>query len=234
MIIGDKEFKYKKDALSHFKDILNSYESTQIVNESDFKDLVALIENRSDKDEKIGCGIESIQVIEVRYKTKCFELIRTDGSKEVFSYRSCINGKSKPLTKFSEACRETISEDLRNVKLTYFKKFSSKGEVKCQETGELCKWEELNVDHRQPNTFSVIVDRFIEVHRIDIKNVEYTEKMDGVYHFSDVVLAQKFKKYHKKMANLRLVKKGKNLGRSHQASINRQQKDLTIEFKNKN
>jgi hypothetical protein len=229
MIIGNREFKHKKDALSYFKNILNSYEPKQSVNEIDFKDLVGLIENRPDKNEKIGCGIEKIQVIEVRYKTKCFELIRTDGSTEVFSYLNCINGKSKPLTKFSKTCRETISEDLRNVKLTYFKKFSSKGEVKCQETGELCKWEELNVDHRQPNTFSVIVDRFIEVYKIDINVVQYSEIIDGVYHFTDIELAENFKKYHRDKANLRLVKKGKNLGRSHQARILRQKKDLTID-----
>lgn len=231
MIIGDKEFKFKKDAISYFKNILDSYEPTQTVSENDFKDLVGLIENRPDKDQKIGCGIESIQVIEVRFKTKCFELIRTDGSKEVFSYRNSINGKSNPLTKFSKTCRETISEDLRNVKLAYFKKFSKKGEVKCQETGELCKWEELNVDHPQPNTFSVIVDRFIEVHSIDINAVQYTEIMDGVYHFTDIELAENFKKYHRDKANLRLVVRGKNLRRSHQARNSRQKKDLTIDGK---
>ncbi|MCB0482201.1 MAG: DCL family protein [Flavobacteriales bacterium] len=229
MKIGHKDFKYKKDALNYYKEILNSYKPSEIVTESDLKDLVELIEIRPDKNEKIGCGIETIQVIEVRYKTKCFELIRKDGSKEVFSYRNCINGKSKPTAKFSKTCRETINEDLRNVKLAYFKKFSSKGQVKCQETGELCKWEELNVDHRQPNTFSVIVDRFIEVFRIDINAVEYIEVMDGVYSFAQKELADKFRNYHKDKANLRLVSKGNNLGRSHQARINRQQKDLTID-----
>jgi len=229
MKIGNKEFKYKKDALNYFKAILNSYEPTEIVNEKDFNDLVGLIEIRPDKDEKFGCGIETIHVIEVRYKTKCFELIRKDGSKEVFSYRSSITGQSKPTVKFSKACRETISDDLRNVKLAYFKKFSTKGQVRCQETGELCKWEELNVDHRQPNTFSVIVDRFIEVYRINIRAVEYVEIMDGVHNFSNVELAENFRNYHKEKANLRLVMKGKNLSRPHQARINRQQKDLTID-----
>ncbi len=156
-------------------------------------------------------------------------LVRVDGSKEVFSYLKCINGKSKPLAKFSKTCRETISEDLRNVKLAYFKKHSTKGQVKCQETGELCKWEELNVDHRQPNTFSVIVDRFMELNQIDLTAIEYIEIADGINHFADLGLAENFRKYHKKKANLRLVAKGKNLGRSHQARIGRQQKDLKIE-----
>ncbi len=229
MKIGNNEFKYKKDALNFYKGILNSYDSNQTVNEKDFNDLIDLIEIRPDKDDKIGCGIESIQVIEVRYKTKCFELVRINGSREVFSYLKCINGKSKPLAKFSKTCRETITEDLRKVKLAYFKKNSSKGQVKCQETGELCKWEELNVDHRQPNTFSVIVDRFIEVNKMDLKSIDYTEVVDGVYHFTDSKLAESFRQYHKDKANLRLVKKGQNLSRSYQARIKRQQKDLTIE-----
>jgi len=215
--------------LNYYKGILNSYQPNTVVNEYDLQDLIDLIEIRPDKQAKIGCGIESIQVIEVRYKTKCFELTRKDGSSEVFSYRNCLNGQSNPLAKFSKTCRESISEDLRNVKLAYFKKHSAHGQVKCQETGELCKWEELNVDHRQPNTFSIIVDRFIEFYRIDVNNIEYTEVMDGVYNFSDKELCEKFRQYHKGKANLRLVMKANNLGRSHQARVSRQQKDLTIE-----
>ena len=50
--------------------------------------------------------------------------------------------------------------------------------VKCQETGKLAKFEELNVDHRQPNTYSVIVDRFLELHEIDLEKIEYLQ-IDG-------------------------------------------------------
>ncbi|MFY9145635.1 MAG: DCL family protein [Bacteroidales bacterium] len=115
MIIRNIEFKHKKDALVYFKNIVNSYEPIQTINENDFKDLVELIENHPDKEEKIVCGIKKNQVIEVRYKTKCFELIRKDGSTEVFSYRKRINSESNPLAKFRKTCSETISEDLRNV-----------------------------------------------------------------------------------------------------------------------
>jgi len=115
MIIRNIEFKHKKDALVYFKNIVNSYKPIQTINENDFKDLVELIENHPDKEEKIVCGIKKNQVIEVRYKTKYFELIRKDGSTEVFSYRKRINVESNPLAKFRKTCSETISEDLRNV-----------------------------------------------------------------------------------------------------------------------
>lgn len=100
--------------------------------------------------------------------------------------------------------------------------------VKCQEAGELCKWEELVVDHRQTNTFSIIVDRFIELHNIDINSIEYIEIIDGVYDFNDKEISTKFKEYHKNKANLRIVKKGKNSGRAHQARVKQQKKDLRI------
>ena len=173
--IGRLNFKYKKEALAHFKKILNSYGFKESLSEEDFNDVLNLLKIHPNAKEKIGVGIKKIKVDETRYKTKCFNVIRVDSSCEIFSYIKCINGSLPPLTKFSKACRDTISDDLRSVKLSFFKGNSKKGRVKCQETGEMSLWVELNIDHRQPNTFSVIVDRFIELHRIDLSSVEYIE-----------------------------------------------------------
>lgn len=133
------------------------------------------------------------------------------------------------MTRFSGTCRDTIQDDINNVKLQYFKANSIKGEVKCQETGDLCKWEDLVIDHRQPNTFSVIVDRFIEVNQIDITTIEYIEVFDGVYRFKDDDISRKFREYHKEKANLRIVRKSKNSGRAYQARVKKQKKDLRID-----
>jgi hypothetical protein len=142
-------FKYKKEVLAHFKKILNSYGFKESLSEEDFNDVFNLLKIHPNAKEKIGVGIKKIKVDETRYKTKCFNVIRVDSSCEIFSYIKCINGSLAPLTKFSKACRDTISE--------------------------------------------------------------------------------KFRKYHKEKSNLRLVRKEKNLGRSHQARIKRQKKDLIIE-----
>ena len=114
------------------------------------------------------------------------------------------------------------------MKLSYFDKYSKKGKVKCQETGELFQYEELNVDHRQPNTFSVIVDRFVELKSIDLKNIEYLTIDGGPNELADKRLKEEFRQYHKDKANLRIVRKNLNLGRSYQARVNRQKKDLQI------
>jgi len=228
MKIGELEFKYKKDILNFYKKILNSYEFGDIVYENDFKNLNYLFEYQLDNKELIGSGIDSVRIAKSKFNMKCFEIVHTDNSTELFSYVKRINPDRKNFTKFNEACRQAIQKDLINVKQKYFDKFSVKGQVKCQETKELSKWNELNVDHRQPNTFSVIIDRFIELHKINIDKIKYIKVDGGPNELADIELKNKFIEYHKQKANLRIVRKDKNLGRSHQARIKRQKKDLTI------
>ncbi len=226
--IGEIEFATKKDALTNYKAILNAYDFGKELNTNDFNEIMNLLETHPRVKEKIGVGIDKVRIAKVQYNTKSFELVRIDGSTELFSYTKRINAPKTNFTKFREACRQAIQDDLRSVKLDYFEKHSKKGQVKCQESKELAKYEELNVDHRQPNTFSVIVDRFIELNRLDIENIEYLHIDGGPNELKDDKLKQEFRKYHQDKANLRIVKKDLNLGRSFQARMNRQKKDLTI------
>jgi len=229
IIIRDKEFKYKKDALLYFKNILGSYEFGEILNNSDQKDLIALLLQNETRKDKIGSGVKEIRIGKVQYGTKCFEINRNDLSIETFSYILCINGDRSPLTMFNAACRNAVDIDMRTVKQKYFDEFSIKGKVKCQETGILSSWSELNVDHRQPNTLSVILDRFIELNDIDIKQIKFTKTANNKIAFEDEKLSENFRKYHKQKATLRIVRKENNLSRTFQARIKTQKKDLTIE-----
>lgn len=229
--IGERKFSTKKEALNHYKEILNSYDFGESINEFDFKDILALLETHPKKEEMKGIGVKIIRIAKLKYNTKSFELVRLDNSTEIFSYTKRINAPKTNITKFSEACRKAIQEDLRNVKQAYFDKYSKKGKVRCQETKELLFWEQLNVDHRQPNTFSVILDRFIELNSIDIEKIEYVEIDGEGNELADLELKQKFIEYHREKANLRIVNKENNLGRSYQARIGRQNKDLIIEKK---
>ena len=227
--IGQKEFATKKEALSHYKTILNSYEFSGLLNKSDFNDILDLLEKHPNKEKKIGVGIEKVRVVKLNhYNSKAFELVRFDGSADYFSYTKRINAPKTNFTKFSNACRKAIQEDLRNVKLAYFEKFSKKGKSKCQETGEKERYEDLTVDHRQPNTFSVIVDRFIELNSLNLATIEYIIIDGGPNELADGELKEKFRQYHRDKANLRIVKKKLNLGRSFQARVTRQKKDLIV------
>ena len=229
--IGKHNFKTKKEALNHYKIILNSYEFGQTLNENDFNELIELLKMHPRSEIKFSDGIQSIKVVKIpKFNTKAFESQRIDNSADIFSYINCLSdGFKKNRTTFAKACRQAVQEDLRNVKLAYFQKHSKKGKVKCQETNELAIWEELVIDHRQPNTFSVIVDRFIELYQIDIQNIKYIEDIECIHKFEDEDIKEKFREYHKDKATLRIVKKRLNSSRAHQARIDKQKKDLNIE-----
>jgi hypothetical protein len=243
MKIGNNDFKYKKDALEYYKNILNSYKFGQSLNENDFEDILDLLdydysfyhsENENSEEnlvEEVETNIEikEIRIAKVQFNTKCFEIVWSNLETEIISFRMIINRpKINKHTSFSIACRNVIQNDLTLVKQKYFSMISEKGFVKCQETNEMAKWEDLAIDHRQPNTFSIIVDRFKEIKNINVEEIEYYVDENNFFLFKNEKLTTEFQQYHKEKANLRIVKKECNLSRTGMARINRTSKDLTI------
>ncbi|MDF1571579.1 MAG: DUF3223 domain-containing protein, partial [Bacteroidales bacterium] len=55
--IGEIEFATKKDALTHYKTILNAYNFGEELNTNDFNDIMNLLETHPRVKEKIGVGI---------------------------------------------------------------------------------------------------------------------------------------------------------------------------------
>lgn len=249
--IGKKEYKFKKDAIMHYRKILNSYEFGESLNKSDLNDLLDLltydffnylaesetseVQNSDIEITNIEDNIENeilindIKVAKVQFNTKCFEVFYNDNTSQYISYLMIIrNTKYTPEKLFYIACRNAIHKDIRNVKQEYFDKYSIKGKVKCQETNILSYWTELVIDHRQPNTFSVIVDRFKELNKIDLTTIEFTSNEQNQIIFSENYLIDSFKKYHKEKTSLRIVRIECNSSRTGMARLKRTSKDLTI------
>jgi hypothetical protein len=235
--IGDKEYESKKEAINYYRSILNSYSFGQSLNESDFNDLIDLLNYGSLPETDVETDtyiIEDIKVSKVQFNTKCFEVFYSDKTSQYISYLLLIRKIGldtvyyTPERLFYIACRNAVNSDIRRVKSHYFKNSKARM-VKCQETGILSKWNELVVDHRQPNTFSVIVDRFKELTNIDLETIEYATDDKNNIVFSDAELSEKFRQYHKEKANLRIVRRECNSSRTGMSKIKRTNKDLTIE-----
>lgn len=254
--IGQKEYKFKKDAIAHYRIILNSYDFGQSLNRSDFDDLIDLLDydyinylteletnrgefeeeeeeevklNDSEEYSEDKISIQDIKVSKVQFNTKCFEIFYNDKSSQYISYLQLLsNSRYTPEKLFYVACRNSIHSDIRAVKQEYFDNNSVKGQVKCQETGILSKWTELVVDHRQPNTFSIIIDRFKEVNKFDLDMIEYTSNEQNHLIFKDDNLSDQFRKYHREKARLRIVRSECNSSRTGLARIKLSSKDLTI------
>ncbi|WP_234733576.1 DUF3223 domain-containing protein [Tellurirhabdus bombi] len=251
--IGKNEFKFKKDALAFYKAILNSYNFGESLNDSDFDAVVALLDYEylnsvaeyeeaehetdelettkedSSEEGKDDFYINDIQVARVQFNTKCFEVFYSDETSYYISYLMALNKKRYDSERlFYAACRNSIHTDIHAVKQAYFDAYSVKGQVKCQETSILSKWTELVVDHRQPNTFSIIVDRFKEVNNFDLEALEYDSNQHNHIIFKDEALGQSFKDYHKAKAHLRIVRKECNSSRTGLARVKKATKDLTV------
>lgn len=242
--IGNKEFKFKKDALSYYKDILNSYDFGSLLSDEHYNDIIDLlnydlsfsddnqeIEEEEDVDETgwDDYFIENVRIGKVQFNTRCFELLYRNGESGFISYRLRISKpKANPFNEFRVAARNAVHKDIRSVKQEYFDRFSKKGFVPCQETGIQSCWTDLVVDHRQPNTFSIIVDRFIELNKIQLEDVEYVRTEENFYTFKDNELLENFKKYHREKAVLRVVRRERNSSRAHQGRLKEQKKDLKI------
>lgn len=58
-----KTYATKKEALNHYKTILNSYDFGETISNQNFSDLLDLLETHPEVTEKVGVGIESIREI---------------------------------------------------------------------------------------------------------------------------------------------------------------------------
>jgi gluconate kinase len=253
--IGSKSFKFKKNALLYYKNILNSYDFGISLTDGHYDDVIDLIQYdyqnylaacteplTETKEESIDIGMtlplfeveEDYTIVDVKighaqFNTKCFEVCYANAPNAFISYIGIIRNKSVSLeTLFLKSCRNIIQQDLLEVKQHFFDKFSVKGQVKCQESNLLSYWEELVVDHRQPNTLSMIVERFKELNSIDLDTLDFFQNYKNHLLFTDVILQQKFREYHKEKAALRIVRKELNLSRAHLARVRKSSKDLEI------
>ena len=228
IIIGNKEFTSKTQALAFYKTILNAYKVGEELNAQDWESIKNLVYRDFESEEieayekETGDYLKSVMVdFHPDFKsTQCFFLLGGIQEKQIFSYRLAINGDLSNEKLFSRACRFTIANRLRDFKKHQFKNRP----VKCALTNEIVEWEECQVDHKAPLTFSVIVKSFIVANKIDLDTIEYSVE-NGREYFIDEELAQKFDLFHKEMAVLRVLSTKENNKRASSARIKPTKKD---------
>jgi len=70
--------------------MLNKYRPGDQVDAADSLDLKALLKHHSEYAEKVGAGISHFEVMSNVYGTQSFQIVRTDGTRDDFSYQHCI------------------------------------------------------------------------------------------------------------------------------------------------
>jgi hypothetical protein len=90
-------FDTQKAATEHFQAMLRRYKPGDRISFADSADLAALLKRHESYAEKVGSGISHFEVMVADFNSRCFQVIRTDGTGADFSLHHCISGRRSSL-----------------------------------------------------------------------------------------------------------------------------------------
>lgn len=230
--IGALRFETKAAAQDHFRKILYRYQFGERIPDPDATELEWLLERHPEVNEKLGVGIDYFSVRSALYATRCFEVVRTDGSNTDFSFGSCVNGKApSPMSEALTALRAEVTDDILHRKREWFRDHAdAEGKVPCALTGVRISLEESHADHAPPRHFGTLAITFLAARAIEPDRSFVTRPADNQYQplLSDRTLAQAWREYHHKLAIIRVVAKGVNMSRGHEAKVKKKDKQIRL------
>ena len=211
--IGEYEFGTKLEAKAAVQKVLNRHQlRDRLTGDEDIfiRDLIALHPATEDK---IGCGISHIEIrTDPNYgTTRCFYIVRTDGSDTDVSYIKCIDG---------EKLRQLLRPALRNAILAqvlHFKQVQfATSFQRCPYTDELLNFDTCHVDHLPPMTFETLVTEWLKLNGLTEADVQITEREDNAStrFMTDVGQVASWTSYHQQYAQLRILSQRGNLSNS--------------------
>ncbi len=97
LILDTISFNSRDEATQFFKKMLYSYGIGEKISDQDAPHLRALLENHPELEEKLGDGYSHFTIMAAEFNTRCFCIVRKDGTSIDFSYPYCI--KNSPANK---------------------------------------------------------------------------------------------------------------------------------------
>lgn len=213
-VLGEQWFATKEEVKRKVREILHGYPLGACTNMEDTDILLDLLQRHPRASHKIGCGIAAFEIRRspLIATERCFYLVRVDGSEDDFSYIKCITAPTAPMV-FRSICRRLVGFDVAIFKDRYFQEYArADGSIQCPITGEWVGYEQAHVDHIPPDTFEHLVRTFIEMHHIDVTQVQlrHIDTVVGPL-FADDQLTKQWVKFHQEQARLRVVSAYANL-----------------------
>ncbi len=198
----------KKQKNEKCREILYKYDINAIVtNTDDIQFLLSIFENHSDWNNKNGNGVSSISVILSKYKNRCFQLNRIDGSSTDISIGESISNKS-PLLNIKGACRTAIYPII----VEFRKENVSYGFSKCSISGDILTKENTHIDHYDL-TFDEMFKQWLKGKNVEELFSKINESKDNSFEtfYTDSSIIEDFKNFHNANSKLRAVSKFANL-----------------------
>ena len=201
-------FNTKKDIGIFFSNLL---QNKKTLNNDEKVALLELLKNHPNYDEKMKNGCKDIIILTNKYfiktqSNKGFFILDNNNQYVDFSYRKCIS--FNPKQDINSAYRNAIANDIAEYRNSQLKK--NNGNLICDITHEILTRQNTHIDHKEPITFSFIVNKFKKEYGESFEIIE----IDGNKYFKDKKYEEQFRNFHNNIAILRILRKDLNLSSS--------------------
>lgn len=215
-LIADEEFKTKEDIKERCRSILaDTPDELKVKNGKDIKFLFELFKYHDEWAEKSSGGVLQISAKTTEHNTRCFNLVKVNGSEIDISFNHAVRliptNRTKSLThqsliNFKNSARTAIKNQIKE-----FRDAKLKLNTNCVITGELLHHGSSAVDHISPHTFDKLLFDFCAINKINPIKEEVLSREGVIAEFQNKELEDLWKNYHRDNAKLRLLSKTGNL-----------------------
>lgn len=214
-IIGPFEFPTKKEATTQIRDILHTAPLREPLAGDDLALISALVTCHPDAEEKIGAGIQSINVRIIEHGSRGFWITRTDGTVIDFSYRVCLNNSlAGHRPRVLDALRRGIDDQINDHRRHFF---ATTTEPRCPLTDQPLRPDQAHVDHEHP-TFAELAATFIAAVG-DPATIPTRAAPNGIGHvLANPTHLAAWQDFHRAKATLRVIHRSANSARYRRAA----------------
>jgi hypothetical protein len=199
--VGRWVFPSKKALVEKLQRCLHRVPPGSFVEGEEGEILALLLESHPHAQEKIGCGIRGVVVGRDSFGGFNYQVVRTDGSQEPFSYRKTIsayNPEAERRQRIKRALRQEVADQTQEIKR------EAVG-TKCPESGLLLEWDKTDVDHAGRG-FAGLVQDFLAEQALDLLDIQIEENDAGdMFYLVDRGFAELWQRWHRRKASLRAL-----------------------------
>lgn len=207
---GQYKFSTRNACEEAARSRINSYNPGSTISPDDKAFFEAMFILHSEYDEKVGCGIQDIEVGLDFHRKKCLIIIRNDNSRVVISWRHCV----KPYTKkmvvsyaFRRAVKNTVMRFKNNAILS--------GAI-CPKLGINLTFDNSHVSYTYLS-FDDMLNDFLDENDLSYESIELIDPdfddSDQRGKLANQVVEDSWQKYHKSKANFELLSIEANLSK---------------------
>jgi len=213
-VIAELEFRTKELIEVHCRGIVSETGFGEVDSKHE-QFLLELFGYHDEWEDKTRDGWTGFEVDRAGEKhTKCFYIMRPDGSREDISWgyavRCIPTGRQKmsnQLRWFKAGARAEIESQIQR-----FRETRTDMDGICPVLSVPLRTIKCHVDHTPPDTFEQILRDFCDEQAVDPVTVDVDSRDGIVPYFRDCALAERWHHYHEQRANLRTVSRTANLG----------------------